>query len=156
MPIGLPKWKKRALGGWLLTVTRRISDESAGAAEVAGVGSGDAESAGAGVAAAAADSASVSHDAGGPAPAFNCDDLSDLNMDVFPTADEAYATLQDMVDFGPRHTGSEADIHYIDYLEQRMKDAGLEGAVQTEVHVNSARPPLIAPSSTSGPARRGR
>lgn len=65
----------------------------------------------------------------GAAPAatsFNCDDLSQLNLDVFPNEEEAWATLVKMVDeMGPRHAGSMGDKNWTDYLEQRMKDMGL-------------------------------
>ncbi len=87
--------------------------------------------------------------AGGTA-AFNCDDLSDLNMDVFPDADDMRASLAYMVEtIGPRQAGSEGDHRWKDYLEQRLIDMGLEEVtrVPTQVLGTTALSGQGAPSS---------
>ncbi|MCP4605300.1 MAG: hypothetical protein GY847_33075 [Proteobacteria bacterium] len=55
---------------------------------------------------------------------FDYSDLSVLNDDIFPSADRVMESMQTMVDFGPRLTGSPAHNAFIDHIEQWMKDIG--------------------------------
>lgn len=61
-----------------------------------------------------------------PPATLDCSDLSRLDLDLFPTEDEAWELLVKMVDeMGPRHAGSPGDKKWTDFIEQRMKDSGL-------------------------------
>ena len=69
-------------------------------------------------------------------PDFDYTNLENLNMANFPTSNDVWSSLQDMVDFGPRHTASQADLNFLDYLEVRMEKMGLESITRDPVRVS--------------------
>lgn len=62
-----------------------------------------------------------------------CADLK--SGDGFIDADGLYAVLGKMVDVGPRHTASPADIAWLDYLQGRMEEIGMSSIARDKVTV---------------------
>jgi hypothetical protein len=93
-------------------------------------GSGSQGSSGGTAAAGSGDAATVAGDG-----AFDCSDLSNLNMAKFPTADQMWSALTNMVNMGPRHDGADGDHKWVAYLQQRMTDMGLQNITKDDVTV---------------------
>ncbi|MBU0995341.1 MAG: hypothetical protein KJ737_22825 [Proteobacteria bacterium] len=66
---------------------------------------------------------------------FDYLDRGSINMALFTTSDDLWNTLEKMISFGPRHTASEADHNWVNYLEYRMQEMGIEQITRDEVHV---------------------
>jgi hypothetical protein len=122
----------------------------------ASCGSNTASSAPASSSKAGAEAGASKGDAGAPAlgivDGFDCSDLSNLNTKVFPSSDEMWSALQNMVNMGPRHDGSDGDHKWTDYLHQRMIDMGLQSITRDTIMVQGTNGLSGAGAPTSGTA----